>query len=141
MDEMAYVQNMKKNELYCFLIDDDEDDRDYFASAIKNLDNNIRLDSASSGTEAIQTLQRRKNNPPHYIFLDLNMSPMDGKQCLTELKKIPHLAETPVIIYSTHLNEKIIYETLQIGAFDHIEKPTNKQGLLNYLKRLLQIAE
>ena len=138
--EISDILNMKRSELYCFLIDDDEDDREYFASAIKDLDNNIRLDFASSGAEAIQKLKRKKSNPPHYIFLDLNMSPMDGKQCLIELKKIPHLAETPVVIYSTYLNERIIYETLQVGAFDHIEKPSHKQGLLNYLKRLLQIA-
>jgi FixJ family two-component response regulator len=68
------------------------------------------------------------------------MQPVDGKECLTKLKKMAHLAEVPVIIYSTRLDEKLIYDTLQMGAFDHIEKPSERGTLINYLKRVLQIA-
>ncbi|HOZ87046.1 MAG TPA: response regulator, partial [Bacteroidia bacterium] len=76
---------------------------------------------------------------PDYIFLDLNMQVMNGKECLTEIKKIPEISEIPVIIYSTSLNEKTVYETLLLGAFDHIEKPTRTIELDEYLRRVLQI--
>jgi CheY-like chemotaxis protein len=65
---------------------------------------------------------------------------MKGKECLTEIKKIPQISEIPVIIYSTSLNEKTIYETLLLGAFDHIEKPTRIIESDAYLCRVLQIA-
>jgi CheY-like chemotaxis protein len=68
------------------------------------------------------------------------MTPFDGKECLLQIKKMAHLADIPVIIYSTRLDEKIIYDTLQLGAFDHIEKPDDKATLRSYLQRVLQLA-
>ena len=132
---------MNKQDLFCFLIDDDDDDREFFTSALTELDDSIKLDSAQNGAEAIERLSNKRKEVPDFIFLDLNMQPMSGTECLTKLKKIAHLAEVPVIIYSTSLNEKVIYDTLKLGAFDHIEKPAEKQVLCGYLKRLLQIAE
>jgi len=135
------VFNMNKQELFCFLIDDDADDREFFTSALTELDASIKLESAKSAREAIDRLSKSRNNIPDFIFLDLNMQPISGSECLVSLKKIAHIAEVPVVIYSTSLNEKVIYDTLKQGAFDHIEKPAEKKVLCDYLKRLLQIAE
>ncbi|MDQ2658441.1 MAG: response regulator, partial [Bacteroidota bacterium] len=38
---------------------------------------------------------------PDVIFLDLNMPMIDGWECLERLRRINHLATTPVVIYST----------------------------------------
>jgi DNA-binding NtrC family response regulator len=137
---MSYDQAMKTNELFCYLIDDDADDREFFASAIKQLDENIRLETASGANEALNDLHQKKQEIPNYIFLDLNMAPVDGKECLTRIKNTSHLADVPVIIYSTKLDEKLVYDTLQMGAFDHIEKPSKADTLVRYLKRVLQRA-
>lgn len=131
----------RNNQLYCYLIDDDDDDREFFTSALQTLDEKITLRQSSNASQAIRDLQKQKEQVPNYIFLDLNMRPVDGVTCLMELKKLAHLADVPVIIYSTRLDEKIIYDTLQMGAFDHIEKPAKKNELVNYLKRVLQIAD
>ena len=129
-----------KHTLFCLLIDDDEDDRDIFLMAVNRVDKSIELDYAINGKEAIKRLKSYRSKLPNYIFLDLNMQIMNGKECLTEIKKLPDISEIPVIIYSTTLNEKIIYETLQLGAFDHIEKPPKMEVLDHYLRRLFQIA-
>lgn len=128
-----------RDNLFCLLIDDDAEDRDIFLMALNRLDASIELDYAVNGQEGIKRLKSYRSRLPDYIFLDLNMQVMNGRECLVEIKKIPEICEIPVIIYSTTLNEKIIYETLQLGAFDHIEKPTRMADLDIYLKRVFQI--
>ena len=127
---------MKKT-IYCFLIDDDGDDRDFFYEALKSIQANIQFDYSVTCIDALNKLKTGAYFP-HYIFLDLNMMPMDGIECLTQIKKIPSCVDIPVIIYSTSIDEDIIYTTLEAGAFDHFEKPTKKTDLVNYLKRVLQ---
>ncbi|MES2681406.1 MAG: response regulator [Bacteroidota bacterium] len=128
-----------KHHLFCLLIDDDEEDRDIFLMALNRLDPTIDLDYAVNGEEALKRLKSYRSRLPDYIFLDLNMQVMNGKECLTEIKKLPEISEIPVIIYSTSLNEKTIYDTLLLGAFDHIEKPTRVGALDEYLRRVFQI--
>jgi CheY-like chemotaxis protein len=125
---------------YCYLIDDNEDDRVLFEETVHSLDASIRLETFHDGQAALRQLNQKKDDVPDYIFLDLNMTPFDGKECLLQIKKMAHLADIPVIIYSTRLDEKIIYDTLQLGAFDHIEKPDDKATLMSYLRRVLQLA-
>jgi len=126
-----------KKDIFCFLIDDDADDRDIFLMALGEIDQNIQFDYAINGKEGLEKLKAKGTKLPDYIFLDLNMQVMDGRECLVELKKIARVADIPVIIYSTTLNEKVIYDTLKLGAFDHIEKPTELNILKQYLHRIL----
>lgn len=128
-----------KHTLFCLLIDDDEDDRETFLQAIKQVDASIELDYATNGLDGLKRLKSYRGKLPDYIFLDLNMHIMNGMECLKEIKKLPEICEIPVIIYSTTLNEKIIYETLLLGAFDHIQKPSNIENLDPYLRRIFQV--
>jgi DNA-binding NtrC family response regulator len=142
---LKFADSMKNSSMtngrpYCYLIDDDEDDRDFFEQALHGLDASIRLETIHDGQAALRHLNKKKNDAPDYIFLDLNMTPVNGKECLLQIKKMAHLADVPVIIYSNRLDEKIIYDTLQLGAFDHIEKPDDKAKLSSYLRRVLQLA-
>ena len=126
-----------KKDIFCFLIDDDADDRDIFEMALEEIDPSVKFDYAINGKDGIEKLRTRTETLPDFIFLDLNMQIMDGRECLQELKKIAKVADVPVIIYSTTLNENIIYETLKLGAFDHIEKPTTIGMLKEYLNRVI----
>lgn len=51
--------------------------------------------------KALQYLPDDEHVMPDYIFLDLNRSRLDGKECLVAIKKIDHLKLVLVIIYST----------------------------------------
>jgi DNA-binding response OmpR family regulator len=125
--------------VYCLLIDDDEDDKEFFNRALRNIDPDILLQYSPCGDDAIKNL-KSGHYKPNYIFLDLNMMPMNGIESLAEIKKIAECADTPVIIYSTLINEDIKYKTLSLGAFDHFQKPVSQKELEDYLKRVLQIG-
>ena len=89
--------------MVCYLIDDDDDDRDFLEMALEEVDRNIKLLSANNAEDALRKL-RSKEIEPHIIFLDLNMPRIDGWQCLRLLKETEHLRQVPVIIYSTSEN-------------------------------------
>ena len=124
--------------VYCLLIDDDEDDKEFFNHALRNIDPDILLQYSPSGDDAIKNLKAGRYKPD-YIFLDLNMMPMNGIESLAKIKKIAGCADTPVIIYSTLINENIKYQTLSLGAFDHFQKPALQKELETYLKRVMLI--
>ncbi|WP_276482055.1 response regulator [Paraflavitalea pollutisoli] len=117
----------------CLLIDDDIDDQEIFTLVLKSVNPSISCIVAHDGVEAVSRLTSEATLNPDYIFLDLNMPRMDGKECLQEIRKIDRLRQTPVIIYSTSSEQKDIVETQSLGASDYLEK----QSSVEDLKRML----
>ena len=111
--------NMRKS---CLLVDDDEDDKEIFTLALNEANSSIECIIASDGIEALKMLQD-SSFIPDYIFLDLNMPLLSGKECLIEIKKKPHLMKVPVIIFSTSASQKDLMETRALGASSFITKP------------------
>lgn len=121
-----------------FLIDDDTDDQEIFALALKEVDDTIQCHFANDGVSAIERLQKDTAFYPGFIFVDLNMPRMDGKKCLTEIKKIPRLKHIPVVIYSTSDDEKFFIEMKEMGASGYIVKPPNLSLLVKTLAELFK---
>ena len=121
----------------CLLVDDDEDDTEIFALAASEADSSIDCVSASDGIAALSLLSD-KTFIPDYIFLDLNMPLMSGRECLIEIKKRPHLANVPVIIYSTSASRRDMTETKELGASSFITKPALISALT---EKLLEVFE
>lgn len=121
----------------CFFIDDDEDDRDFFCTAMTEIDASIECLFAKNGVDAIDQLTQNAAMIPNYIFIDMNMPMMDGKQCLETIKGIERLKEIPVYIYSTSGSPKIIDEILASGAKDFLIKPSNMAELIAMLRQIV----
>jgi CheY-like chemotaxis protein len=109
----------------CYLIDDDDDDREIFETALYQIDDDICLLTAASGTEALSKLSRHENFTPDYIFIDLHMPVVDGKACLSAIKKIARFKDIPVVMYSTSISPKDMDEAYRLGAAAYITKPYN----------------
>jgi CheY-like chemotaxis protein len=118
------------------LIDDDEDDRDLFQMAIDDLDTPINFTGVENCCDALVMLEN-KSVKPDYIFLDLNMPQMSGRECLTNLKKSIQLSKIPVIIFSTSSDPTDIKETKDLGAIDFITKPPRTSELTEILKNFI----
>lgn len=111
------------------LVDDDEDDRDFFQFALEDVNRNIQYNGVESGYKAFDFL--KKAILPDYIFLDLNMPGMSGRECLVELKSNPAFNNIPVIIFSTSSDPHDKEETKKLGAIDFITKPSKISDLVN----------
>jgi DNA-binding response OmpR family regulator len=128
-----------KPEVLCFLIDDDLDDQEIFCMALDEQNHTIKRVIASNGEEGIMKLNLDPQNPPDYIFLDLNMPRMNGIECLREIKKLAHLQKTKVIMYSTTDAEEVRELTKELGADDFIVKPPSIVMLVKFLSALFNI--
>jgi CheY-like chemotaxis protein len=111
------------------IVDDDEEDREFFAFAVHEINPAIECIEAINGEHGLQLLN---DSPlPWCIFLDLNMPRINGLQFLTEIKKTNDLKNIPVIIYSTSKLEKDKEKALSLGAVHVLTKPDN----LNDMKK------
>jgi len=128
---------MNSNPITIFLIDDDEDDRDFFNIALSETNYGVQFKTARTANEALKMLYSKEVSPD-FIFLDLNMPGMDGRSCLQELKKNIETKHIPVIIFTTSSAQKDIIETKHLGAADFITKPSNLDKLTTALKHFLK---
>ncbi|HUR12531.1 MAG TPA: response regulator [Flavitalea sp.] len=122
----------------CFLMDDDIDDQEVFELALQKIDENIQFSSAKDGAEGLQKLKENEAFVPDFIFLDINMPKMNGMQCLPEIKKLQHLRNSRIIMYSTSSSESIQRTSQKLGADGFLVKPTKIGLLVNHLTQILE---
>ena len=120
-----------------FLIDDDIDDREIFTLALKDIDSSIKCTTAKDGAEALDFIENNKDFIPDFIFLDLNMPRINGKECLVEMRKIARLQNIPIYIYTTSSSDKDKLELLKIGATGFITKPYTIKKLVEILSQII----
>jgi CheY-like chemotaxis protein len=123
-------------EMICFMIDDDADDREAFEVALREIDPKIECITANSGEEGLEKLDEG-SIIPSYIFLDLNMPGMDGWECLREIKKRKQLKHIPVIIFSTAecLKDRLELQRLEIARY--ITKPNTQREFTRAISKVL----
>ena len=115
--------------LLLFIIDDDQDDQDFFAMAIEEITPTITCVFADNGVEAIVKFNSELSFIPNFIFLDINMPKMNGMECLKKIKEIRHISTIPVYMYSTSDDPSIVQQCYLLGANGFIRKPTNIEDL------------
>lgn len=96
------------------------------------LDNGYEVIEASNGTEA---LEKYKEIKPDGVLLDINMPEKDGIVTLHEIIGIDPGARVAMVTCVG--SQAIILTALQSGAKDFIIKPTEKDGLIDVVEKLL----
>lgn len=127
---------MKEN-MKIFLADDDEDDRAIFVSSAKEVDDTIECITTNNGQDALRFLMNEHNTVPDFIFLDLRMPRISGKQCLEEIRKSKRLLDTPVFIYTTSDDVQAAKDLRKMGAVHFITKPLNPSEVYYILSVVL----
>jgi CheY-like chemotaxis protein len=120
------------------IVDDDEEDRELFCQAVKEVDAAIECTEAVDGEDGLHLLKELQP-PPDFIFLDINMPRVNGLQFLKRIKGGAEFAEIPVIIYSTTKLSQVKTDLLKNGAVYFITKPDKlselKQQIVFVLER------
>jgi CheY-like chemotaxis protein len=117
------------------LADDDEDDRDLFEMAIKELTMPINLALFVDGDKLLAHLDKNKN--PDILFLDLNMPLKSGFECLETIRAWERFKTLPVIILSTSNAKRDIDRCYDLGANFYIVKPFSYQELSSIIRKIL----
>lgn len=119
--------------------DDDSDDRELLSEAIKEVDPAITCVTVCDGKEALDVLEHTVVLPD-FIFLDINMPVMNGKECLAAIRKSARYKDLPVVIYSTTTddNEKKYYNEKGVTF---ISKPSSFVKLCSVLAQFLSLQQ
>jgi CheY-like chemotaxis protein len=132
-----YAANPGLQKMFVLIIDDDSEDRELFHEAIGVIDPSIKCISAKDGKEAVMQLINGVSQLPDFIFLDINMPVMNGRECLIELKKDVRLKHIPVVMYSTTSDSREIRQCYTLGAHDFLVKPYNFTQLVEALRTII----
>lgn len=62
---------------------------------------------------------------PDVILLDMAMPEMDGLHVLQEMRKIPNLKSSPVIIITANGQEEFVKQSIGLGVVSYLLKPVN----------------
>ena len=130
--------NTREN-IKILVTDDDEDDREFFAEAVSDLQLNNPVEFCKNGLELIKRLYDTSAEVPDIIFLDLNMPILSGFETLQQIREDSKFKNIPVIaIYSTSATEDSIKSTFGLGANAYIVKPISFSDLKKLLKKVIE---
>ena len=91
-----------KHTLTLLCVDNDPEDVELFFEAARLLDSRLTCVKASNGYDALSILS---SVGPDYMFLDINMSLMNGKETLMKIRQDKKMSSIPVCILSTSENQ------------------------------------
>jgi CheY-like chemotaxis protein len=117
-----------------FLVEDDEDDRYSFVSALDTISNVYLLDMASNGKEALEKL-RTAPVLPGVIFVDYRMPVMNGLDFLAAKSEDSHIKHIPAVMLSS--SEEMREEAFLLGAIGFIRKSSDDTVLRDKMQQAL----
>ncbi len=115
------------------IIDDNSDIRDILNDLITEAGYSTRL--AANYNQALSEIDKKL---PDVAIIDvkLDKGDNDGIELLNHIKN--KNKNIPVIIISGHANIDMAIKSLKSGAFEFIQKPFDKERLMNFIKRAVE---
>lgn len=114
------------------VVDDESVTRRVVIHALKSL--NVEVIGAENGSQALELAQA---NALALAIVDINLPDMDGFTVIRELKKIAHLHDTPMILFTARNQPGDADAALDIGASGFLYKPFSTQELRDLVTRYL----
>jgi CheY-like chemotaxis protein len=114
---------MKKKDTI-FLVEDDEEDVEFFKEALSHSTFDGELVAVKSGEALMNAVHSaEKNNLPDVILLDLNMPLKDGFQALAELRSNSRFTDIPVMILTASSRKDDELRCYSLGCDRFFRKP------------------
>src|SRR5688500_16911965 len=122
--------------MYLLNIDDDADDGLFFMEAVKEISSDATCLVLSSGDNAVQFLSHDLGVLPDYIFLDINMPGMNGKECLVKLRSMRKLVNVPIVMFSTSIPDHETQDFRKLNA-SACQKPYDFHSRQTVIQRIV----
>ncbi|QYA24285.1 response regulator [Gramella sp. MT6] len=116
------------------VVDDEKDIEDLFRQKFRKeiRNNDLEIDFAFSGKEALKILERKDPPDVVYVFSDINMPGMTGLELLEKIKK--RFPKIPVSMISAYGDSENYNKAINSGAKEFFTKPINFESLRNELR-------
>ncbi len=131
------------NEAFILLVDDNRMDIELALDAFHEARLINRIETASSGREALDYLfgrgdygDRKRYPLPNLILLDLKMPGIDGFDVLKQIKTAPLIKRIPVVILTSSREEGDRALSYDIGANSYLVKPVSFSGFIEVIKQI-----
>lgn len=118
------------------IIDDLEDNRELLRMDLEDEIENIIVDQASNGFEALEVLKKQEYS---IVICDMMMPGMNGATVLEKSREIPLNAEVPFIFLSANKQKEAAETALKAGAIDFLTKPYELIELIYKVRNLARI--
>jgi signal transduction histidine kinase len=111
-----------------------EDNADMNRFIVQCLSPHYEVASARDGREGLEEALRFR---PDLIVSDIMMPNMSGDEMIAELRTLPELAATPILLLSAKADDELKVKLLDDGAQDFIVKPFAEKDLLVRVRNLI----
>ena len=126
------------------LVEDEPSDVEFVLRAARKHGLADRIFAVRDGAEALDFLfargahaERRREDRPKVVLLDLRLPKISGAQVLRTLKGDDQTRHIPVVVFTSSEEPRDIVGTYDLGANAYVVKPDDYQGYLEMLPRLL----
>jgi len=102
-------------------------------------DLHVDIITASNGKEALEKL--KKDKTIDLILTDMNLPAMDGIEFSKEIRKIPDLKDTPILMTTTETDRCQHQLAARIGVNGFVVKPFSAETVQDKLRELLKLQE
>jgi PAS domain S-box-containing protein len=130
------VTSARATDRPCVLVVEDNPDMNRFVR--QSLSRHYEVISAFDGREGIEKALEFR---PTLIVSDIMMPHVSGVEMIAEMRKLPELESTPVMLLSAKADEELMVKLLDEGAHDFIVKPFSERELLVRVRNLVQAQQ
>lgn len=88
--------------------------------------------------DVVSAIAKAKKVNPDLIILDIGLPGGDGFTVMERMKKIPSIAEIPVIVLTAREPRKNRQKALEMGAIGFFQKPANNSELISAIRKVLR---
>ncbi len=113
------------------IVEDDPKARELLVEWINRAEHFQCVSNHASGEDALQNMPP---NRPHVVLMDINLTGMNGPECVRRLK--PLLPETQFVMLTVYEDSDHIIQALQAGASGYLLKHTQRAELIAALNEV-----
>lgn len=128
------LKDVKKSSLHVLLVEDNDINRLYAKSILKNWE--CYIDVAENGLVAIEKI---KNNFYDVVLMDVQMPVMDGYEATKAIRMMGQSANMPIIALTANATQSDVEKCLEAGMNDYLAKPFTPEDLYHKLFDELKI--
>ena len=125
------------------LVEDNPNDVELTLRALQkqNLANKVFV--VKDGAEALDFMygtgayaQRKIDNLPKVVLLDLKLPKVDGIEVLRKIKSDPRTKNTPVVMLTSSEEDRDVLETYRLGVNSYIVKPVDFSNFVHAVSEM-----
>ncbi|WP_417534220.1 response regulator [Marinobacterium stanieri] len=115
------------------VVDDSHAMQQVLAKELAKLEQTINMDFADDGESALAKVAEATYD---FIFLDIMMPGIDGFETCTQMRALPNLKKTPIIMLSSKTSPLDEVKGIMAGSSTYLTKPIDSDEFLKVIKRV-----